>query len=86
MIKYFFLEYHILIVGTFALQSCSVSTTNHYADKKFSFATDIDMAQALEMMKGLMPDSLNQIRTSLKWKNIREIGKVFTTFKKRMEK
>ncbi len=91
MIKYFtFWNIIILIVGTFALQSCSVSTTNHYyADKKFSFATDIDMAQALEMMKGLMPDSLNQDQDFLKmekyprdWKSLydlqKEDGKITT--------
>ena len=49
------------LLALFSLLSCSVSTINHYyPDKKMSFATDIDMSQALGMMEGFMPDSLKQ--------------------------
>ncbi len=54
----------LFLAGIFALQSCSIATTNHYySDKKMSFAADMDMSQALEMMKGMMPDSLKQEAT-----------------------
>ena len=74
----------VLFCGLFLLHSCSISTTNHYHnDKKMSFATDIDMSQAVEMMKTFMPDSLNQGADFMKmekyprdWQNIYEIQKM----------
>ena len=79
-----FLKVIITFCGLFLLHSCSIYTINHYhADKKMSFATDIDMSQALEMMKSFMPDSLNQGTDFMKmekyprdWQNIYEIQKM----------
>lgn len=71
------------IFGFLLLQSCSINTTNHYhSDKKISFATDVDMREAMEMMKSFMPDSLSQGSDFMKsdkyprdWKNLYEIQK-----------
>ena len=74
----------IIFCGIFLLHSCSISTTNHYhADKKMSFATDIDMSQAMEMMESFIPDSLNQNSDFMKmekyprdWQNLYEMQKM----------
>jgi len=59
--KLHFLNLIAVFSALFSMYACSVSTINHYyADKKMSFATDIDMSQGLEMMDAFMPDSLKQ--------------------------
>lgn len=65
-----FWSFLMVTIGILTLHSCSISTTNHYyPDKKMSFATDMDMSQALEMMKGIMPDSLKQDADFMKMEN-----------------
>lgn len=60
----------LFLSGIFALHSCSIATTNHYyPDKRMSFAADMDMSQALDMMKGMMPDSLKQEGDFMKMQN-----------------
>jgi len=83
-IKLSFWKAVFIFCGIFLLHSCSISTTNHYhADKKMSFATDIDMSQGMEMMKSFMPDSLQQNSDMMKmdkyprdWQNLYELQKM----------
>lgn len=73
----------ILAIGIMTLHSCSISTINHYySDKKMSFATDMDMSQALEMMKGFMPDSLNQNNDFMKMENYPKEWRTLYDFQK----
>lgn len=56
----------LFVISLFALQSCSInSETIYHADSASTMVTDIDMKDAMVMMKSMMPDSLNKNKKGL---------------------